>query len=512
MARRFYLTTAIDYANGDPHIGHAYEKIGADVIARYRRLAGDDVHFLTGMDEHGQKVAQAAAEQGIPPQQFVDHLATRFRDMWTRLGISYDQFIRTTDSPHKAGVRALIKRVHASSPDDLYEKTYEGWYCVGCELFKRDNEIVDGKCVIHPTRDLQWTQERNWFFRLSNYGGFLKRLFEERPEFIQPESRRNEMLALIASGLEDISITRAKLSWAIPFPIASSTGETQGTWVWFDALPNYLTATGYPDAVWKERWPADLHVVGKDINRLHSIVWPAMLQAAELPLPRRVWAHGFVSFAGERFSKSAGVKLDVGEAADRFGADAFRYFLMREVPFDTDGNFGWERFEERYEADLANALGNLASRSIAMVERYRDATVPAGPRTAVDAADATDIAAYHGALDGSRGFLLHEGLQAVWRMVARGNEYVDRQAPWKQAKDPALAPALDETLASLIRQLARFAVLLHPYMPVKAAELWRQVGGPGDLGAQRFADLMALDATGWRVTKGEPLFPKELKS
>jgi methionyl-tRNA synthetase len=507
---RFYLTTAIDYANGDPHIGHAYEKIGADVIARYRRLAGDDVHLLIGMDEHGQKVAQAAAERGISPQDLVDELAGRFRDMWTKLGISYDQFIRTTDPAHKSGVRAFIKRAHASSPDDFYEKTYEGWYCVGCELFKRDNEIADGKCVIHPTRDLQWTQERNWFFRLSNYSGFLRRLYDDRPDFIQPESRRNEMLALMASGLEDISITRAKLTWAIPFPLASSTGETQGTWVWFDALPNYLTGTGYPDAVWKERWPADLHIVGKDINRLHSIVWPAMLQAAELPLPRRVWAHGFVNFAGERFSKSAGVKLDVGEAADRFGPDAFRYFLMREVPFDTDGNFSWERFEERYESDLANALGNLASRSIAMVERYRAGVVPAGPRTAVDTADQADVAAYHAALDGGRGYLLHEGLQAVWRMVARGNEYVDRQAPWKQAKDPAQSAALDETLASLVRQLARFAVLLFPYMPGKSADLWQQLGAPGELGAQRFANLMALDPTGWNVSKGNSLFPKEV--
>ena len=506
---RFYLTTAIDYANGDPHIGHAYEKIGTDVIARYKRLAGDEVHFLTGMDEHGQKVAQAAAERGVSPQEFVDNIADRFRAMWSKLGISNDQFIRTTDAMHKAGVRAFIKRIHASSPDDFYEKTYEGWYCVGCELFKRENEIANGKCVLHPTRDLEWTQERNWFFRLTHYAEFLKRLYAERPDFIQPESRRNEMLALLSAGLEDISITRSKLSWAIPFPVASTNGETQGTWVWFDALPNYLTATGYPDATWRERWPADLHVIGKDINRLHTIVWPAMLQAAELPLPRRVWAHGFVNFAGERFSKSAGVKLEVGEAADRFGADAFRYFLMREVPFDTDGNFSWERFEERYASDLANALGNLASRSIAMVERYREGTVPGGPRTAVDTADGGDIEAYHAAMNGSNGFLLHEGLQAVWRMVARGNEYVDRQAPWKQAKDPALAQALDETLASLMRQLARFAVLLYPFMPTKTTELWRQLGGPGELGMQRFASLMSLDATGWRVTKGDPLFPKD---
>jgi methionyl-tRNA synthetase len=508
---RFFLTTAIDYANGDPHFGHAYEKIGADVIARYHRLCGHEVHFLTGMDEHGQKVAQTAAERGLEPQAFVDQIAARFRDMWERLGISYDQFIRTTDPGHESGVRALIKRIHDSSPDDFYEKAYEGWYCVGCELFKRDNEIADGKCVLHPTRELQWTRERNWFFRLSKYRGFLERLFAERPEFLEPETRRNEILALLEQGLEDISITRSRLSWAIPFPIPSDDGVPQGTWVWFDALPNYLTATGYPDRKWKERWPADLHIVGKDITRLHAVVWPAMLQAAELPLPRRVWAHGFVNFAGERFSKSAGVKLEVGEAVDRFGADAFRYFLMREVPFDADGNFSWERFEERYEADLANALGNLASRAMSMVERYRGGTVPAGRANALDDADAADYRAYHDAMDGSRGYLLHDALRAVWRAVARGNEYVDRQAPWKLAKDEALSGELDETLAALVRQLARFAVTLYPFMPAKTAELWRRLGAPSDLGGQRFADLMSLDPTGWRVAKGEPLFPKELR-
>ncbi len=509
MSGRFYITTAIDYANGDPHVGHAYEKIGADVIARYRRMLGDDVHFLTGMDEHGQKVAQAAAERGVSPQDFVDGVAARFQEMWKRLDISYDQFIRTTDPAHKSGARALIKRIHESSPDDFYERTYEGWYCVGCELFKRENEIVEGRCTIHPTRELLWTQERNWFFRLSRYGAFLQRLLDERPEFLQPETRRNEILSLIAQGLEDISITRSRLAWAIPFPIPSSDGETQGTWVWFDALPNYLTATGYPARGWRDRWPADLHVIGKDITRLHCVVWPAMLQAAELPLPRRVWAHGFVNFAGERLSKSAGVRLDVDEAIARYGPDAFRYFLLREVPFDADGSFSWERFDDRYVADLANALGNLASRSISMVERYAGGVVPAGTRTAVDEADASDVAAYHAALDGSRGYLLHEALQGVWRAVARGNEYVDRQAPWKLAKDPAQRDALDETLASLMRQLARFAVMLAPFMPGKSAELWRQLGGPGDVAAQRLQDLASLDATGWRVSKGAPLFPKD---
>ena len=505
---RFYLTTAIDYANGDPHLGHALEKIGADAIARYHRLRGDNVHLCIGMDEHGQKVAQSAAAEGIEPQAYVDRVAARFRDTWDRLAVSYDQFIRTTDAPHKAGVRALIKRIHESSPDDFYEKTYDGWYCVGCELFKRDTEIVDGKCVLHPTRTLQWTQERNWFFRLSKYEAFIKRLFAERPDFLQPESRRNEVLSLLEQGLDDISITRSRLTWAIPFPIASSDGVPQGTWVWFDALPNYLTATGYPAATWKERWPAQLHVVGKDITRLHAVIWPAMLQAAELPLPERVWAHGFVQLGGERFSKSAGVKLELDEAIARYGADSFRYFLLREVPFDADGNFSFERFDDRYNADLANALGNLASRVIAMVERYRDAIVPAAPRTRLDDDDATAIAAYHEALDGRRGYLLHEGLKQLWTCVARGNEYVDRRAPWKQAKDVTQAAALDETLGALIRQLARIAVLIEPFMPAKAADLWAQLGGPGAVGAQRYAGLDVLDTAGWRVTKGAALFPK----
>lgn len=509
MSERFYLTTAIDYANGDPHLGHAFEKIGADVIARYKRLCGLDVHFLTGLDEHGQKVAQAATARGVSPQEFVDDIAARFRAMWDRLEISYDQFIRTTEPGHKRGVKALIERIHDRSPDDFFEQTYEGWYCVGCELFKRPNEIVDGTCVLHPTRTLEWSKEHNWFFRLSRYEDFLRTLIHSRESFVQPASRRNEMLALLDQGLEDISITRSRLTWAIPFPIALSEGEPQGTWVWFDALPNYLTGTGYPDEGWERRWPAQLHVVGKDINRLHTIVWPAMLQAAELPLPERVWVHGFVNLGGERFSKSSGVKLELDEAISRFGVDAFRYFLMREVPFDADGNFSWERFEERYNSDLANAWGNLASRTIAMVEKYRDGVVPSGATTTLDVDDAADIAAYHSAMDGKRGYLLHEGLKAVWSSVARGNEFVDRQAPWKLAKDPALAGELDNTLSALCRHLARHCVMLFPFMPSKAQELWEALGAPGSLGDQRLSRLHELGAAGWRVTKGASLFPKE---
>jgi methionyl-tRNA synthetase len=504
---RFYLTTAIDYSNGDPHIGHAFEKIGADAIARFHRLKGDDVHFLIGMDEHGQKVAQTAEQAGRAPQALVDEVAGSFQAMWKRLAISNDQFIRTTEEGHKAGTRALIERIFARDPDAFYEKAYSGRYCVGCEAFKQDAEIVDGKCVLHPTRTLELVEERNWFFRLSKYAGFLRTLLETTP-YLQPESRRNEMLGLLEQGLEDVSASRARFTWGVPFPRPLSTGETQTTYVWFDALPNYLTATGFPSAGFDARWPAQLHIVGKDITRFHSIIWPAILHAAGLPLPERVWAHGFVLLGGERFSKSAGVKLDLGEAIDRFGPDAFRYFLLREVPFDGDGSFSWERFEERFTADLANAFGNLASRAIAMVEKYCDGVVPAGAPYDADRADEADVAAYVSAMDGSRGYLLDEGLQHAWSIARRGNEFVDRQAPWKLAKDPAQRGELERTLASLVRRLARLAVLVSPFMPNKAEELWTQLGAPGRVAEQRLAGLLALDGAGWKVHKGASLFPR----
>ena len=505
---KFYLTTAIDYANGDPHIGHAYEKIAADAIARYKRLCGDDVRFLIGMDEHGQKVVQAAEARGVTPQQQVDDIAASFQKMWTRLGISNDQFMRTTSDAHKAGVRALIKRVFDSSPDDFYEKSYAGWYCVGCESFKQDSEIVDGKCVLHPTRKLEWVEERNWFFRLTKYQAFLKRLITERTDFLQPETRRNEMLALIEHGLEDISVSRSRFTWGVPFPAPLSNGETQTTYVWFDALPNYLTSTGYPAKNFKDWWPAQLHIVGKDINRFHTIIWPAMLQSAELPLPERVWVHGFVLFGGERFSKSAGVKLDRWEAIDRFGPDAFRYFLLREIPFDTDGTFSWERFEQVYTSELANTWGNLVSRTVAMMEKYFDGVVPKAGKTDLDSADAADVDAYHAAVDGRNGYLLHEGIKRALACVARGNEYVQISQPWALAKSPDKRAALEETMSTLARALARQAVLLFPFVPVKAAEVWQQLGAPGRIEDQRFDKLMQLDASGWRVNKGAPLFPK----
>jgi methionyl-tRNA synthetase len=502
---RFYLTTAIDYANGEPHIGHAYEKIGADAIARYRRLRGDDVYLLIGMDEHGQKVEQAAAARGVTPQQQTDDIAVAFETMWQRLGISNDQFIRTSDDKHKSGVRALLKRIFDNNPDDFYERSYTGWYCVGCEAFKQDAEIIDGKCVLHPTRTLEWVEERNWFFRLSKYQDFLKRLHTERPDFLQPDTRRNEILSVIEQGLEDISASRSRLAWGVPFPAPLSTGETQTTYVWFDALPNYLTATGFPAKGYKDRWPAQLHIIGKDITRFHTIIWPAMLQAAEVALPDRVWAHGFVLLGGERFSKSAGVKLDLYEAIDRFGPDAFRYYLLREVPFDTDGSFSWERFEQVYNAELANTWGNLGSRVSAMVEKYFGGVVPSAHETDVDRADGVELEAYQSAMDG---FLLHEGVRHALASAVRGNEYIQTKQPWALAKSPATRSELETTLATLVRSIARQAVMFFPFMPHKAQAMWELLGAPGRVEDQRFDALASLDAAGWKVRKGDPLFPK----
>jgi len=497
----FFITTAIDYANGAPHMGHAFEKVGADCIARYRRLRGDDVWFLIGMDEHGQKVAQTAAERGMTPQALVDEVAALFERTWDELGISRDQFIRTTGREHHAGVQELIEKIFARNPDDFYEQAYTGLYCVGCEAFKTGADIVDGKCVLHPTRTLEEVTERNWFFRLSRYQRFLERLLEERPEFIQPEIRRNEILGLLRQGLEDVSASRSRFAWGIPFPRPLSTGEVQTTYVWFDALPNYWTARRFPGS--RATWPAQLHVIGKDITRFHCVIWPAMLEAAGEPLPERVWAHGFIYYGGDRFSKSAGVRLDLREAIERHGPDALRYFLLREVGFANDGNFTWERFDERYTADLADGLGNLASRSLAMIERYRGGTVPDGPSTSLDSAGSDLMARYVHAMDALD---LRGGADAAWELVALANQYIVQVAPWTLAKQGKTAE-LDQALAALARCLVRLAVLTGPFLPGKARELWHHLGYPDDP-SRSWAEAERPGVSGHAIRKPDGLFPK----
>ena len=500
---KFYLTTAIDYSNGDPHLGHALEKVGADCIARYHRLRGDQVHFLMGMDEHSQSVIQAADRAGVSPREWVDRMATTFADYWQRLECSNDDWIRTTEPRHIRGVVALLERIQQLRPGDLYVADYEGLYCTGCEEFKQGAQIVDGHCIEHPTLDLVPTKERNHFFRLSAYGQRLLQLIATGELRVEPAIRRNEVVRLLEAGLQDVSISRQRLPWGIPFP-----GDPDQTiYVWFDALINYLSATGFPDPGYEKLWPADLHVVGKGITRFHCVIWPAMLLAADLDLPRLVWAHGYVQWEGAKMSKTAGTAVSLGAAIERHGADALRYFLLREVGFEGDGNFTWERFDARYSADLADTFGNLVSRTLSMVQRYRDGVVPNDPReedTPLERAAQDTILAYARAMDAQG---LQEGAALLIELATRANRYVEETAPWKLAKEQRDAD-LDSVLANLVRVVARLAVLAAPFMPAKAAEVWSALGAPQPLAAVRFADLNGLRVGGQRVAKPPPLFPK----
>lgn len=499
--KAFYITTAIDYANGPPHMGHAFEKIGADAMARYRRLKGERVHLVMGMDEHGLKVQQSADATGVTPQQWVDELAETFSAMWDRLLIAHDDFMRTTQPRHLRAANELIRRIQDAG--DVYRGHYEGYYCVGCEAFKRQDELMTDdagvlRCPIHPQRELQWTEEENWFFRLSRYQQRLLNLYEERPSFVQPETRFNEVRRLVEAGLEDISVSRAGLAWGIPWP--GDPGHS--VYVWIEALINYLSATGFPEAGYERLWPADYHVIGKDITRFHSVIWPAMLLSAGLEPPRAIWAHGFFNFEGRKLSKSEGVRVELDDAIERWGADAFRYYILREVPWNGDGDFSWDRFDARYTADLADDLGNLANRAISMIERYRAGVVPAGGRTALDEQMVATIVRYRAAMDAN---LLHLGAGAAMELAAAANGFVEMQAPWAQAKDPARAHELDATLAALARALAALSALLQPFMPRKTEELAARLGLPRP---PLLDEIATLDLAGRAVERGHVLFPK----
>ena len=498
---RYYLTTAIDYSNGDPHLGHALEKVGADCIARYRRLRGDHVHFLMGMDEHSQSVIAAAERGGVTPRAWVDDMADRFARFWNRLECSNDDWIRTTEPRHVAGVTALLERIREKNPGDLYEGEYEGLYCTGCEEFKTEAQIVDGHCIEHPTLDLVKTKERNWFFRLSRYQDVMKQKITSGEYRVDPEFRRNEVLRLIEDGLQDISISRQRMPWGIPFP-----GDPQQTvYVWFDALINYLSATGYPGPGYEKLWPADLHVVGKGITRFHCIIWPAMLLAADIALPKRVWAHGYVQWEGAKMSKTAGTAVSLETAIARHGPDALRYYLLRDIGFWNDGDFTWERYDARYISDLADGLGNLASRSLAMIVRYREGTIPSAPATSLDESAAAVVDQYGGALDDEFDFA--RALDAVWVLVNGANQYIVQREPWALAKAGKDAE-LDEVLAALARCLYRIVVLVEPFIPGKALELWGALGQTGPIDAAAFSHLKSPPVSGIRVEKPPALFPK----
>ena len=497
----FYITTAIDYSNGDPHLGHALEKVGADAIARWHRLRGDDVRFLMGMDENAQKVIQAAEAASITPQAWLESMSRTFASMWQRLECSNDIWMRTTEARHARGVTALIEAIRANHPDDLFTGEYEGWYCVGCEEFKAESQIRDGRCIEHPSRELLKTRERNTFFRLSQWRDPVLQAIRSGELRVEPEIRRNEILRLLEAGLQDISISRSRAAWGIPFPGA----ENETVYVWFDALINYLSATGYPDPQYTAMWPADLHVVGKGITRFHCIIWPAMLMAAKIALPKMVWAHGYVQWGGAKVSKSEGTSVSLQEAIDRHGPDALRWFLLRDIGFEHDGDFTFERFDGSYESDLANGIGNLASRATAMLEKYRGGVIPAATPGALDGQSAAAISAWAAAFDAND---IKGAAEAITHLVKAADGYITTEAPWTLAKNGDAK--LDTVLVDLAACLVRLAVMAYPLMPAKAAALWDALGQTVSLdtaAALRLAESPAIG--GVKVVKPENLFPRK---
>jgi methionyl-tRNA synthetase len=505
----FYVTTPIYYPNDVPHIGHAYTTVATDFVARYHRLRGEEVFFLTGTDEHGKKVPQAAREQGLEPQAFVDQMEPRWREVWERLDVAYDDYIRTTEPRHEKAVSKLLMAVYENGRDDIYLGTYEGLYCVSCEAYYTEDELVNGLCPIHA-RPVEALSEENYFFRLSAYQDRLLEHYEAHPEAVEPEARRNEVLSLIKGGLRDFSISRTSFAWGVPLPW----DPKHVCYVWFDALTNYVTAAGYADDTGRfgRTWPADVHFIGKDIIRFHAIYWPAMLMAAGVEPPRQVWAHGFLLVGGEKMSKTRLTGIHPFELVDHFGVDAYRYYFLREIQFGQDGSFSWESMVARYNADLANDLGNLASRVLAMLDQYLGGRVPEPP-SAPGPEARLDEAARRAAAEYDRRVLamdLTGGLAAIWGFVAEVNRYLVEVAPWALAKDEARRAELEACLFASAEALRIIAVMIWPAMPRAAVRLWEQLGMEGAPDELRLPAAAAWGAipVGTRVRRGEGLFPR----
>jgi methionyl-tRNA synthetase len=472
--RKFYITTAIDYVNSLPHIGTAYEKIAADCIARAKRLLGYDVRFCMGNDEHSMNVKKRALESGLDPKAYCDLMAPQFTRIWEKLAVSYDDFIRTTEPRHITGVTALFRKIRDAG--DIYSDIYRGWYCEGCEAFIQEKDLSDGLCPNHQTRP-SWIEERNYFFRLSRYGSRLLDHIRANPDFILPETRKNEIVRLIEGGLDDISVSRSGFDWGIPLP------ENPGhvVYVWFDALINYISALGYggDSRPYERYWPADLHVIGKDITRFHCVIWPAMLMSAGEPLPRSVFGHGFIYHRGEKMSKSLGNVVSPLDIADRFGADPLRYFLLREVVFGNDGDFTYGRFIERYNSDLANDLGNLFSRVVSMIGRYFGGILPEDSALPGDALSLVYPDTVRSWTDSVERYDLSGACEALWELVRAANRRIEERAPWSLAKDPARKGELAGVLYDLACVCAGAAVLVQPYMPAAAEAMWAALALPG---------------------------------
>jgi methionyl-tRNA synthetase len=494
----FYVTTPIYYVNSTPHIGHAYTTIATDVLARHHRQRGDDTFFLTGTDEHASKVARVAAEEGLEPKAFADRIVEHWRELPRRLGASQDFFIRTTDDGHKRFVQDFLQRIYDNG--DIYEDVYAGLYCVGCEAFKTEAELVDGRCPEHEIEP-EWIEERNYFFRLSAYQDRLLRLYDERPDFVLPDFRRNEARSFIAGGLEDFSVSRAGQPWGVPIPWDTS----QVTYVWVDALINYLSALTYAregEDLRPRYWPDVRHVIGKDILRFHCVFWPALLLAAGYEVPRQLFVHGYLLLDERKISKSVGNVIEPLDLVDVYGADALRFYVLRAVQFGQDGSASVDGVHERYERELGNDLGNLLSRTTAMVARYREGRVTVVPEAADDALAALgrDVAASLDAFD------LTGGLERIWSVVRDLNGYVTAKKPWELAKDEARAAELDRVLYTLVDGLRAVAVAVGAYLPETAPRILAALGQPEDLAWEGVAPGRTVAAEG--VAAAAPLFPR----
>ena len=506
--KSFYITTPIYYPSARLHIGHAYCTTVADAIARFKRLAGYDVFFLTGSDEHGQKIQRTAEKEGVAPIEYVDRIVAGFQKLWKRLDISNDDFIRTTEKRHLRVVQEVFRRIYEKG--DIYKGEYRGLYCTPCEAYWTERQLVDGKCP-DCGRAVEEVAEEAYFFKLSNYADRVLEYIETHPDFVQPVSRRNEMINFIRQGLEDLCISRTSFDWGIPVPM----DEKHVIYVWFDALTNYLTPVGFLDDPEKFRryWPADLHLVGKEIVRFHSIIWPCILMALDLPLPKQIYGHGWLIVDGDKMSKSKGNVVDPNQLIDEFGADAIRYFLLREINLGQDGNFSRDALIGRINADLANDLGNLLHRTLNMVQKFQGGVIerPAVSQLPADEAliaDARETVRLYA--EQMEAMALTTAIKTVWSFIGHANKYIDETAPWALAKDPAKKGSLAAVLYNLAESLRIISGLISPFLPQTAPKIWRQLGFTTDFSALTLADL-----SDWgrfpapqRIGEAEPLFPR----